>query len=106
MDIRIIGKSKSKAVNRIIKNTKLCRYSKKCDIVVNYGLAGKRLNLFYKKHPSILKKPMINKYIGCNKYKAIKDAESNGIKVPITLLTLSKQFKKTDFFNNLKKLIF
>jgi len=97
MDIRIIGKLKSRAVNRIIKNTNLCRYSKKCDIVVNYGLAGKRLDLFCKKHPSILRKPMINKYIGCNKYKAVKEAKLNNIKVPITLLTLSKQLKKSDF---------
>lgn len=99
MDIRIIGRLKSRAVKRIVKKTNLNRYSKICDIVVNYGLAGKKMEKFLAKHPSLKTKPMINKYIGCSKYKAINDAKNHDIVVPKTFLSLSKEYKISDFIN-------
>lgn len=97
MDVRIVGRKGSKAVTRIVKATNLGRYSKKCDVVVNYGLAGKRMRAFTGKHPSISRKPMLNKFIGCSKHTAIKDAEEAGIKVPKTFLSLPDKYKIKDF---------
>lgn len=97
MDIRIVGRPKSKAVTRIVNNTDLGRFTKKCDIVVNYGLAGKKLRAFINKHPSMATKPLINKYIGCSKYKAIKDAEAASIDVPETFMRLTSKQNPADF---------
>lgn len=97
MDVRIVGRKGSKAVTRIVKSTNLGRYTKKCNAVVNYGLAGKRMRAFTKKHPSLAQKPMINKYIGCSKYKAVKDAEAAGIEVPKTFISLPSKYKMDDF---------
>lgn len=97
MDIRIVGRPGSKAVTRIVKNTGLGRYTKKCNAVVNYGLAGKRFRKFVTKHPSLANKPIINKFIGCSKYKAIKDAEDAGIKVPKTFMSLSRGQDPSNF---------
>ncbi len=97
MNICIIGKAKSKAVRQILESSKLTRYTAKCDIVVNYGVAGKKLKLFSRKHPSIANKPIINKFIGCSKYKAVKDAEERDILVPETRLSLLRTQKKKDF---------
>ncbi len=95
--ISIVGRPGSKAVKRIITNTDLYRYAKNCDFVINYGLAGQKMGLFVKNNPSLPRKPIINKYIGCSKFKAVKDAEAIGIKVPKTLLSLNFEDKKTDF---------
>jgi len=97
MDIRIVGRPSSKAVTRIVKTTDLGRFTKKCHVVVNYGLAGRKLDTFIRKHPSLKYKPTINKYIGCNKYKAIKDAENIDIKVPETRLSLLKEHDASKF---------
>lgn len=97
MDVRIVGRKGSKAVTRIVNSTSLGRYTEKCDVVVNYGLAGKRMRAFATKHPSITKKPTVNKFIGASKYRAIKDAESAGIEIPKTLLSLPKGTKMASF---------
>ena len=99
MDIRIIGRLGSRAVRCIVGKTNLNRYSKICDVVVNYGLAGKRMEKFLAKHTSLKTKPIINKYIGCSKYKAINDAKKHDILIPKTFLSLSKEYKVSDFIN-------
>ena len=93
----VIGKKGSKAVTQIVQNTGLTRFSRMADVVVNYGLAGDRLQQFAAKHPGINKKPMLNKYNGCGKYKAIQDAEVAGIAVPVTKLSLSKADNPSEF---------
>ena len=97
MKISIIGRPKSKAINRIIKTTSIRRFSTKCDVVINYGLAGKRLKTFNSIHQLIQNKPMINKYIGCTKYKAVIDAEKEEIIVPKTLLSLGNKYECSNF---------
>lgn len=96
-DIRIVGRPGSKSVSTIVKKTGLKRYSHTCDIVVNYGLAGIKYSTFIKKHPSADKKDFINRWIGCSKLKAIKDAENNDILVPKTFESLSLKYKSSDF---------
>lgn len=103
MNITIIGKPKSKAVLDIIKETGIKKYSSKCDGVINYGMAGDRLTEFISKHPSSYTKPMINKFIGCSKYKSIKDAEDNNILVPETLLSLPKQYNVNEFLSKMRR---
>jgi len=100
-NITIIGRSKSKSVSEINKNTSINRYSHKCSGIVNYGLAGEAMKNFVAKHPSITNKPIINRFVGCSKYKAIKDAEKGGITVPETLLALPTHYKKDTFLSKM-----
>lgn len=97
MHISIVSKPGSKAVSKIVKATKLTRYSSKCDIIVNYGLAGEKLQTFKSKHPGYYKKPILNLNIGHSKYKVIKVASDIGIKTPKTSLTLPAGTKKENF---------
>lgn len=97
MDIRIIGRPGSKAVTCIVNNTSLGRYTKKCDVVVNYGLAGKKLCTFTSKRPSVANKRTVNKFIGCSKFKAVKDAKNADIIVPKTLMSLTSELDPSDF---------
>lgn len=99
MDIRIIGRHGSKAVTAIVKHTKLGRYKKSCDIVINYGLAGKKLKKFRNLHKSLIQKFIINKVIGHSKYKVIKEVEKIGILVPRTFLSLSNKAKLSEFIS-------
>lgn len=97
MNLCIVGRPGSKAVTRIVNTTSLSRYTKGCEAVVNYGLAGTKLSNFSRKHLSFENKPTVNKFIGCNKYRAVKDAEADKILVPKTLLSLTKSDSKSDF---------
>jgi len=94
MKLSIVGKLKSKATKKIVTLTPLSKYTNKSDIVVNYGLVQNKL---YTKYPSIKIKPIINKFIGCNKYRAIKEAEHAKILVPKTLMSLTKLDQKLKF---------
>ena len=96
-DIRIIGKPKSKAVNRLIKLVPFQKYTKKCDIILNYGLAGIQFNNFLQQYPSARNKKFINKYCGCNKYVSIKEAENVNINVPKTFIKLAPKYNPNDF---------
>jgi glutathione synthase/RimK-type ligase-like ATP-grasp enzyme len=97
MNLCIIGRQKSKAVTRIVNSTSLSRYTKDCAAVINYGLAGIKLNTFIEGHPSFDNKPTVNRFIGCNKYRAVKEAETANILVPKTSLSLSRTDSKTNF---------
>ena len=97
MHISIVSRPGSKAVTKIVKSTKLTRYSSKCDIIVNYGLAGEKFQAFKTKHPGYYKKPMLNASIGYSKYKVVKIASEIGIKTPKTSLTLPTGAKKESF---------
>jgi glutathione synthase/RimK-type ligase-like ATP-grasp enzyme len=90
--IRIIGKKGSLAVKGIIEGTGIQRYrgnkTGAVDAIINYGLAGDRLEHFFRLYPSARKVLMLNKGIGRAKFSAIQDAERHGIKVPKSRLTL------------------
>lgn len=92
--VRIIGKKGSKSCNEIIKGTGIRRYlGATADLIINYGLAGQRLQNFYNRFPSARRLPMVNKTIGHSKYRAIKIAEQHGILVPESKLELSRSDK-------------
>lgn len=91
MNVRIIGKHGSKAKLGISKEAEIPLYKgqKGVDLVINYGLVPDKLEEFYRKWPSLRSIPMLNRHIGCSKYKAVKDAEGNNILVPETRMSLS-----------------
>lgn len=97
MYIVLAGKKGSNAVTRIIKTTKLYRIRKNCDAVVNYGLVGRKLDIFLSRNKIPKHTPVINRYIGCTKYRAVKEAQREGILVPNSLISLKKSHKKQNF---------
>lgn len=91
--IRIAGKKGSHAVREIAKDTSIPRYSgkkhgSKVDFLINYGLAGDKLERFYRLNPAARKIRTLNKGIGKSKYAVVLDAKKAGIRVPQTALTL------------------
>ena len=98
--IRIIGKKGSKSRLAITRATGIPRYGKNnkgvCAII-NYGLAGNKLDLFLRNNPSAVKLPMLNKHIGRSKYHVVKDAEEQKILVPETKIRLTKKDKVSDW---------
>jgi len=97
--ICLISKKGSKAAKAIRQNTDLTLYKKayKPDFIVNYGLAGDKLKRFLRLNPSARKVSFINHNIGCNKYRAVKDAEKADIRVPESHLSLPKNQRLKDY---------
>lgn len=100
-NIKIIGKKGSHAVKDIIEGTGISRYRGNkggaVDVIINYGLAGDRLNRFFKLYPSARGVLMLNKGVGRAKYSAIQDAERHGIKVPKSRLNLPAKADPKDW---------
>lgn len=98
-NLKIIGKKRSKSRKDITDATGINLYTgqKKIDAIINYGLAGKSLNQFFRKYPYAKHIPIINKYVGRSKYLAIKDAESEGILVPESRLFLPKSSRMSSW---------
>jgi len=97
MHISIIGKPGSKAISKIVRTTPLTRYSSRCELIVNYGLAGERLQNFKGNHPGYHKKLIMNAKVGLTKYKGVMIASELGIQVPKTFLNLPKGAKPANF---------
>jgi glutathione synthase/RimK-type ligase-like ATP-grasp enzyme len=96
--VTIIGKKGSKAVSQVVRLTDVTRYTSRCSLVVNYGLAGPRYAAFLKKHPSLAKKPVLNKYIGKNKFDVLQDVKAADIvDVPESFKRLPKNARVKDF---------
>lgn len=99
--LRIVSKPGSSARKQITTDTGIQRFGSKgaavTDAIVNYGLAGHRLDAFYKKFPAARKIPMINRIVGCPKYTSVKQAEEAGILVPETKLSLGKGDKLNEW---------
>jgi glutathione synthase/RimK-type ligase-like ATP-grasp enzyme len=95
----LISKKGSKAARKIRQNTNLTLYKKgsKPDAIVNYGLAGNRLDSFFIRNPAARRLPCVNHSIGCNKYRAVKDAEKADVRVPKTYLSIPKGEKVKNF---------
>jgi hypothetical protein len=89
-NLTIIGRRGSRSRKYISKEAGIPLYNgiAKSDIIINYGLAGKALESFFNRYKSSRNIPMINRFIGCSKYTAIKDAESEGILVPESRMSL------------------
>lgn len=89
INVCIIGNRSSKSCKAIIDNTGIKRYTgQKTDVIINYGLSGERLSLFFRKYPLATKIYMLNNHVGHSKYQSIKDVEQHGIVVPETRLVL------------------
>lgn len=102
--VRIVGKKGSKAVKGIVDNTDVRRFFGKkrpTDLLVNYGLAGIRLDQFFRKFPSARKIPTLNPHIGHGKLSAIKRASKAGILVPESKLSLSRSDSTNDWIEKL-----
>lgn len=95
--ISICGKPGSHAVREIVNSTDIVRYRSNCLALVNYGLAGKRFEAFWKKFPSSRRKPTINRNIGVSKYRALSIVKSSGIEVPDSYLSIPKNLSKDGF---------
>jgi glutathione synthase/RimK-type ligase-like ATP-grasp enzyme len=100
--IKIIGKRASKAVKAIRTDADIRGYTGKTtkvktDALINYGLASKQLETFYRHFPSARKLPVINRFVGYSKYNVAKRASDKGIPVPETKISLSKKDDKSGF---------
>ena len=98
MIISVIGKKGSKATAQLVKYTDLVRYTKSCDLVVNYGLAGGQFDSFSASNPSLSSKPIINRYVGRNKFNVINDVKELGIvTIPASYRTLPAGANISDY---------
>lgn len=102
MGIHIIGKKGSRAVKDIVDNTSIKRYrgktkSKGAKLIINYGLASKKLDAFYGKFPSAKAIKTLNKKIGFSKFTVLRKAEDAGIKIPPSKKTLSTKDNLNDW---------
>lgn len=98
--IRMMGRKGSKACKAIIEETGIKRYVGRkhpTDVLVNYGLAGRRLREFYRRFPSARSIPTINRDIGFSKLTVINRVKNNGILVPESKLTLKRDDRLSDW---------
>jgi hypothetical protein len=100
-DVRLIGKKGSKACKEIRKEASILGYFKKPavlpDALVNYGLAGTRLDEFFKRFPSARRLPIVNKNIGHSKLNVCNRAKKADIPVPESKQTLTGSDKVGDW---------
>jgi hypothetical protein len=99
-DIQIIGKKGSKSRKAITTNTGIPLYTgrgPRPDAIVNYGLAGDRLQRFFIGHPLAKSILMLNKYIGHPKQVAVARIGKSGMLVPDTAMSLPKSEKVSDW---------
>lgn len=97
VNLSIVGRPGSKSVKAINKVTGIPKYRKSASVLINYGLAGVKMERFLRNFPSAKGKRFINHYIGCSKYKAVKEAEEHQIKVPKTHMTLPRLAESSNF---------
>lgn len=96
-NLSIIGRPGSKSIKNIVKITGIPKYRKTAKVLINYGLAGKKMEQFIRNFPSARGKYFINQYVGCSKYKAVKEAEKQKIKVPKTYMVLPNFVESSNF---------
>lgn len=98
--VQIIGRKGSKSRKTISEHTGIRLFTgkgKAPDVIVNYGLAGRKLDAFLRKTPKAKEIPIINKYVGRPKHLAIRDAEKAGVSVPETRLSLPRTANLSDW---------
>lgn len=99
-NVRIIGRKGSKTCKIIVEEAGIGRYTGKknrADFLVNFGLAGKKMEAFLKRFPSARRIPTINRHCGYSKLNVVNRAKNNNIMVPESRLTLPKEVKKGDW---------
>lgn len=90
--LKLISKKGSKSAKAIRTDAGIGIYkgnkAGKIDAVINYGLAGTKLDAFKKMWPSVSGLPMVNRQIGHSKYSVCQQAARNDIPVPESCLNL------------------
>lgn len=100
MHLRMIAKSNSSAARKIRKLVGIKMYTgkiNKAQVLVNYGLTGRRLFNYYRKVPSAKYIPTLNEYIGKSKYGVINAAKKARILTPDTALILPISIKADEW---------
>ena len=101
VDIRLVGKKGSNACKEIRDGAKIFGYFKRPavlpDALVNYGLAGAKLDSFFRRFPSARKIPMLNRNIGHSKLNVCNRVKRIDIQVPESKLALSRRDNKADW---------
>jgi len=101
VDIRLVGKKGSNACKEIRDGAKIFGYFKRPavlpDALVNYGLAGTRLDSFFRRFPSARKIPMLNRNIGHSKLNVCLRAGKKDILIPESRTTLGMRHNKSDW---------
>jgi hypothetical protein len=99
-NVRIIGRKGNKTCRIIVKEAGIPRYTgvkTGANILVNFGLAGKKQDAFFKRFPSARRIPTINKHCGYSKLNVVNRAKGEGIEVAESKLTLNRQDKEKDW---------
>lgn len=101
IEFKVIAKKGSKAAKDIRTGTKTAIYAgkktKATELIVNYGLAGEKLEQFFRRFPAARKIPMLNRSIGHSKLSVVRRAAKKDILVPESKTTLLKADDKGDF---------
>lgn len=99
--LRLVGKKGSKACIEIRRETGIRNYTGKTktmpDAIINYGLAGARLDTFFRRFPSARRIPMLNRSIGYSKLTVVNKADRAGILVPESRASLRRSDDKKDW---------
>jgi len=99
--VRLVGKKGSKSCKEIREGAEILGYFKKPavlpEVIVNYGLAGAKLDSFFKKFPSARRVPMLNRSIGYSKLTVCHRAEKKDIPVPESRQRLEHGSKRDEW---------
>lgn len=97
--IKIIAKPGSKACKALINSTNITKFLRLsvADAVINYGLAGDRLNNAFRKFKHLKNTLIINRYIGASKLRVINEAKEAGILVPDSVITIPRGEKVSNW---------
>jgi len=97
--ISIIGRKPSKSIATIARKTGIRRYMprRQSEVLVNYGLAGAKLEAYYKRFPSAKRIHTINKHVGLSKLHVLNVLKRKDIEVPVSKLTLTKKDNLDNF---------
>lgn len=99
-NIRIIGRKGNKTCRIIVKEAGIPRYTgvkTGANILVNFGLAGKKQDAFFKRFPSARRIPTINRHCGYSKLNVVNRAKGEGIEVAESKLSLTRGDDKKDW---------
>jgi hypothetical protein len=97
--LRIIGRRGSKSRLAISRAAGIPLYTngKGVIAIINYGLAGNRLDTFFNKRPVAKGLPIMNRNVARSKFAIVKDAEAIDILVPETRIELTRKMTPSEW---------
>lgn len=95
MKLQFLNEKKSKACSMLMTETGISRFKKEypADMLINYGVTGKKLEKFYAKYPRAKGISVINARCGINKYRALRLVSDFGVLTPDSKIRLSNNDK-------------